>query len=67
MPVDLDSASKLRRNGSKHNKEQLVQDIRLLGCIPGDVIREQEGAETSELIQQIANCQWLSAAMPTVQ
>jgi phosphoenolpyruvate carboxylase len=32
---------------------QLIEDIRLLGRILGEVIREQEGAETFELIEHI--------------
>jgi phosphoenolpyruvate carboxylase len=32
---------------------QLIEDIRLLGRILGEVIREQEGAETFELIERI--------------
>ena len=38
---------------SKDNERPLVEDIRLLGRILGDVIREQEGVEAYELIEQI--------------
>jgi len=38
---------------SKDNERPLVEDIRLLGRILGDVIREQEGTEAFELIEQI--------------
>ena len=38
---------------SKDNERPLVEDIRLLGRILGDVIREQEGTEAYELIEQI--------------
>jgi phosphoenolpyruvate carboxylase len=38
---------------SKDNERPLVEDIRLLGRILGDVIREQEGSEAYELIEQI--------------
>ncbi len=38
---------------SRDNERPLVEDIRLLGRILGDVIREQEGAEAYELIEQI--------------
>ncbi len=38
---------------SKDNERPLVEDIRLLGRILGDVIREQEGGEAYELIEQI--------------
>ena len=38
----------------KSDKEQpLIDDIRLLGRILGDVIREQEGAAAFELVEQI--------------
>ncbi|MDP2001098.1 MAG: phosphoenolpyruvate carboxylase, partial [Rhodoferax sp.] len=37
----------------KDNERPLVEDIRLLGRILGDVIREQEGVEAFELIEQI--------------
>ncbi|TXH49531.1 MAG: phosphoenolpyruvate carboxylase, partial [Burkholderiaceae bacterium] len=35
--------------------QPLIEDIRLLGRILGDVIREQEGAATFELVEQIRN------------
>ena len=35
------------------NNKPLVEDIRLLGRILGDVIREQEGAEAFELIERV--------------
>jgi phosphoenolpyruvate carboxylase len=35
------------------NESQLVEDIRLLGQLLGDTIREQEGKETFELIETI--------------
>jgi phosphoenolpyruvate carboxylase len=38
---------------SRDNERPLVEDIRLLGRILGDVIREQEGNEAYELIEQI--------------
>ena len=38
---------------SKDNERPLVEDIRLLGRILGDVIREQEGGEAFNLIEQI--------------
>jgi phosphoenolpyruvate carboxylase len=37
----------------KDNERPLVEDIRLLGRILGDVIREQEGVQAYELIEQI--------------
>ena len=42
----------LKRN-SRDNERPLVEDIRLLGRILGDVIREQEGAEIFDLIEKI--------------
>ncbi|WP_309682576.1 phosphoenolpyruvate carboxylase, partial [Polaromonas sp.] len=38
---------------SRDNERPLVEDIRLLGRILGDVIREQEGVAAYELIEQI--------------
>ena len=38
---------------SRDNERPLVEDIRLLGRILGDVIREQESAEIYELIEKI--------------
>ena len=38
---------------NRDNERPLVEDIRLLGRILGDVIREQEGVEAFELIEQI--------------
>src|SRR5687768_12392154 len=39
--------------GEADKSVPLIQDIRLLGRILGEVIREQEGAETFELIERI--------------
>lgn len=38
---------------AKDNERPLVEDIRLLGRILGDVIREQEGVDAYELIERI--------------
>jgi phosphoenolpyruvate carboxylase len=38
---------------SRNNERPLVEDIRLLGRLLGDVIREQEGLEVYELIENI--------------
>ncbi len=38
---------------AKENERPLVEDIRLLGRILGDVIREQESVQAYELIEQI--------------
>jgi phosphoenolpyruvate carboxylase len=50
-PAAASSATANKRN--KDNERPLVEDIRLLGRILGDVIREQEGVEAYELIEQI--------------
>ncbi len=38
---------------AKRNEQPLVDDIRLLGRILGDVIREQEGRQAYELVEQV--------------
>jgi phosphoenolpyruvate carboxylase len=38
---------------SRDNERPLVEDIRLLGRLLGDVIREQEGSDAFELVEQI--------------
>jgi phosphoenolpyruvate carboxylase len=38
---------------TKDNERPLVEDIRLLGYILGDVIREQEGQESYELVERV--------------
>jgi len=48
LRMKTDSARK-----SRDNERPLVEDIRLLGRILGDVIREQEGVTAFELIEQI--------------
>ncbi|MBC7719428.1 MAG: phosphoenolpyruvate carboxylase, partial [Chitinophagaceae bacterium] len=50
LPAALDSLPASTR--SKDNERPLVEDIRLLGRILGDVIREQEGTPAYELIEQ---------------
>ena len=47
------SSSAAGRAEAAANNKPLVEDIRLLGRILGDVIREQEGAEAFELIERI--------------
>jgi phosphoenolpyruvate carboxylase len=37
----------------RSNERPLVEDIRLLGRILGDVIRDQEGVAAYELIEQV--------------
>ena len=46
-------ASKRTGARPRDNERPLVEDIRLLGRILGDVIREQEGHEAFDLIEQI--------------
>ena len=43
----------MNKKASKDNERPLVEDIRLLGRILGDVIREQDGASAYELVEQI--------------
>ena len=50
-PAATSTALANKRN--KDNERPLVEDIRFLGRILGDVIREQEGVEAYELIEQI--------------
>lgn len=42
-----------RPSSASHKDQPLIDDIRLLGRLLGDVIREHEGAQTFELIEQI--------------
>ncbi len=48
-----ESAKSPSLSKQKLNERPLVEDIRLLGRILGDVIREQEGAAAYDLIEQI--------------
>ncbi len=41
------------KKNTKDNERPLVEDIRLLGRILGDVIREQEGSAAYELVEQV--------------
>ena len=50
-PASTPAAAASKRN--KDNERPLVEDIRFLGRILGDVIREQEGEEAFDLIEQI--------------
>ena len=43
----------VRRDDAAEKNRPLVDDIRLLGRILGDVIREQEGSEAFELIERV--------------
>jgi phosphoenolpyruvate carboxylase len=56
MPAKMLSPARARRapsNDAAAKNRPLVDDIRLLGRILGDVIREQEGREAYELIENI--------------
>ena len=48
-----DDAPKRSRATARDNERPLVEDIRLLGRLLGDVIREQDGAPAFELIEQV--------------
>ncbi len=48
-----DKAKPVSSARSRDNERPLVEDIRLLGRILGDVIREQEGVAAYELIEQV--------------
>ncbi len=51
---DQNAASLQARAVRKHDKDlPLIEDIRLLGRILGDIIREQEGVAVYELIEQV--------------
>jgi phosphoenolpyruvate carboxylase len=52
-PENTKAAAKRPGARPRDNERPLVEDIRLLGRMLGDVIREQEGAEAFELIEQI--------------
>jgi phosphoenolpyruvate carboxylase len=47
------SASNESAQRARENERPLVEDIRLLGRILGDVIRDQDGTDAFELIEQI--------------
>src|SRR4051812_2267024 len=49
MPPSPESPSRKARD----NERPLVEDIRLLGRILGDVIREQEGVQAYELVERV--------------
>ena len=51
LPMPPSPESPARR--ARDNERPLVEDIRLLGRILGDVIRDQEGVETFELVERI--------------
>ncbi|MCK6423529.1 MAG: phosphoenolpyruvate carboxylase [Burkholderiaceae bacterium] len=51
-PGSVDDGAKAREAAAEKNRP-LVEDIRLLGRILGEVIREQEGKESYELIERV--------------
>jgi phosphoenolpyruvate carboxylase len=53
MPARPTTVPARRRDDAAAKNAPLVEDIRLLGRILGQVIREQEGAEAYELIERI--------------
>src|SRR5882672_1231742 len=53
VPRTTVSSTTRRRDDGAAKNAPLVEDIRLLGRILGQVIREQEGAEAYELIERI--------------
>ena len=52
IPMETSPITSISRR-AKENERPLTEDIRLLGRILGDVIREQEGSEAFQLIEQI--------------
>src|SRR5436190_5919288 len=52
-PVSMTPNPESPSRRARDNERPLVEDIRLLGRILGDVIREQEGVEAYELIERI--------------
>src|SRR5215208_1494597 len=51
LPMPPSPESPSRR--AKENERPLVEDIRLLGRVLGDVIRDQEGVEAFELVERV--------------
>src|SRR3954468_16629532 len=52
-PSSPRDASSTPSRRARENEKPLIEDIRLLGRILGDVIREQEGVEAYELIERV--------------
>src|SRR6185295_7427514 len=52
-PMPAASASSRSSSDAAEKNRPLVEDIRLLGRILGDVIREQEGKDAFELIERV--------------
>jgi phosphoenolpyruvate carboxylase len=53
MTITAPEASPSPSRRARDNERPLVEDIRLLGRILGDVIREQEGVEAFELVERV--------------
>ncbi len=53
LPDSSQQPTPKSKAGARDNEKPLVEDIRLLGRILGDVIREQEGLAAYELIEQV--------------
>ncbi|MDP2034012.1 MAG: phosphoenolpyruvate carboxylase [Polaromonas sp.] len=53
LPAEAATNTERPRARARDNERPLVEDIRLLGRILGDVIREQEGVAAYELIEQV--------------
>ncbi len=53
MEKSLPSATTTPAKRARENERPLVEDIRLLGRILGDVIREQEGVPAFELVEKV--------------
>ena len=53
LSAEAASDSERPRARARDNERPLVEDIRLLGRILGDVIREQEGVSAYELVEEI--------------
>ncbi|MEI8035834.1 MAG: phosphoenolpyruvate carboxylase, partial [Betaproteobacteria bacterium] len=49
----LNAKATSSKTRSRNNERPLIEDIRLLGRLLGDVIREQEGLEIYALIENI--------------
>eukprot|EP01136_Pigoraptor_vietnamica_P017203 Opistho-1_new@62051 len=53
LPAEAAINKERPRARARDNERPLVEDIRLLGRILGDVIREQEGVAAYELIEEV--------------
>jgi len=51
--VEMATSAGTKKSNDRSTERPLVEDIRLLGRILGDVIREQEGVAAYELVEQI--------------